>query len=76
MGDEIVFTSRWCFFGSLSNRTKTGVLCEDIKDIEFSWPIGMPLVHPLGQELWEVNSSLPGGRLARALRGLFYMCGT
>jgi phage-related protein len=40
---------------------------EDIKDIEFSWPIGMPLVRPLGRELWEVRSSLPRGRIARVL---------
>lgn len=29
---------------------------EDIKDVEFSWPIGMPLVGSLGRELWEVRS--------------------
>lgn len=40
---------------------------EDIKDVEFSWPIGMPLVRPLGSELWEVRSSLPRGRIARVL---------
>jgi phage-related protein len=40
---------------------------EDIKDVEFSWPIGMPLVRPLGRELWEVRSSLPRGRIARVL---------
>ena len=40
---------------------------EDIKDVEFSWPIGMPLVRPLGRELWEVRSSLIGGRIARVL---------
>src|SRR5229473_5471656 len=40
---------------------------EDIKDVEFSWPIGMPLVRSLGQELWEVRSSLPRGRIARVL---------
>jgi len=39
----------------------------DIKDVEFSWPIGMPLVRPLGRELWEVRSSLPRGRIARVL---------
>jgi phage-related protein len=43
------------------------VIGEDIKDVEFSWPIGMPLVRPLGQELWEVRSSLPRGRIARVL---------
>ena len=40
---------------------------EDIKDAEFSWPVGMPLVRPLGRELWEVRSSLPRGRVARVL---------
>ena len=40
---------------------------EDIKDVEFSWPIGMPLVRPLGRERWEVRSGLPRGRIARVL---------
>lgn len=40
---------------------------EDIKDVEFSWPIGMPLVRSLGRELWEIRSSLPRGRIARVL---------
>jgi phage-related protein len=40
---------------------------EDIEDVEFSWPIGMPLVRPLGRELWEVRASLLGGRTARVL---------
>ena len=43
------------------------VIGEDIKDVEFSWPIGLPLVRPLGRELWEVRSNLPGGRIARVL---------
>jgi phage-related protein len=43
------------------------ILGEDIKDIEFSWPIGMPLVRPFGRGLWEVRSNLPGGRIARVL---------
>ena len=43
------------------------IIGEDIKDVEFSWPIGMPLVRPLGRELWEVRSSLKRGRIARVL---------
>ena len=43
------------------------IIGEDIKDVEFSWPIGMPLVCSLGRELWEVRSSLPHGRIARVL---------
>lgn len=40
---------------------------EDIKDVEFSWPIGMPLVRSHGSGIWEVRSSLPGRRIARVL---------
>jgi phage-related protein len=40
---------------------------EDIKDVEFSWPIGMPLCRSLGGGLWEVRSDLPLGRIARVL---------
>lgn len=43
------------------------IIGEDIKDVEFSWPIGMPLVGSLGRELWEVRSSLPHGRIARMI---------
>ena len=42
-------------------------LGEDIKDVEFSWPIGMPLVRSLGAGLWEVRSPLTQGRTARVL---------
>ena len=40
---------------------------EDIKDVEFSWPIGMPLVGSLGRELWEVRNSLLHGRITRVI---------
>jgi phage-related protein len=40
---------------------------EDIKDVEFSWPLGMPLVRSLGRDLWEVRSRLPQGRIARVI---------
>jgi phage-related protein len=43
------------------------IIGEDIKDVEFSWPIGMPLVRSVGRELWEVRSSLPHGRIARVI---------
>lgn len=43
------------------------IIGEDIKDVEFSWPIGMPLVRSLGRDIWEVRSQLPGGRIARVL---------
>ena len=43
------------------------IIGEDIKDVEFSWPIGMPLVRSMGNDLWEVRSNLPHGRIARVL---------
>ena len=43
------------------------IIGEDIKDVEFSWPIGMPLVRPFGKGLWEVRSDLTQGRIARVL---------
>ncbi|MDN3279434.1 type II toxin-antitoxin system RelE/ParE family toxin [Frankia sp. RB7] len=38
------------------------IVGEDIKDVEFSWPIGMPLCRSLGKGLWEVRSELEGNR--------------
>jgi phage-related protein len=43
------------------------VLGEDIAAVEFTWPVGMPLVRPLKLGLWEVRSSLAGNRIARVL---------
>ncbi len=43
------------------------ILGEDVKDVEFSWPIGMPLVRSLSGGLWEVRSNLTGGRIGRVL---------
>ncbi len=43
------------------------IIGEDIKDVEFAWPIGMPLVRGLGDGLWEVRSRLTGGKIARVI---------
>jgi phage-related protein len=40
---------------------------EDIKDVEFSWPIGMPLCRSLEKGLWEVRTDLTSNRIARVL---------
>jgi phage-related protein len=47
-----------------SDRRRVG---EDIKDVEFCWPIGLPLCRAMGQGLWEVRSSLESGRIVRVL---------
>ncbi len=38
----------------------------DILTVQYGWPLGMPLVRPLGGGLWEVRSSL-GTRIARVI---------
>ncbi len=40
---------------------------EDIAAVEFTWPVGMPLVRPMKQGLWELRSTLPGNRITRVL---------
>jgi phage-related protein len=40
---------------------------EDIKLVQFRWPLGMPLVRKMEAGLWEVRSHLNGGRIARVL---------
>ncbi len=43
------------------------IIGEDIKEVEFGWQIGMPLARSLGQDLWEVCSSLTGRKIARVI---------
>ena len=33
------------------------VIGEDIKTVEFGWPLGMPLIRKLEPDLWEVRSN-------------------
>ena len=47
------------------DRTDRKVIGEDIKLVQFRWPLGMPLVRKLEAGLWEVRSDLSGGRIAR-----------
>ena len=39
---------------------------EDIKTVQFGWPLGMPLVEKLAVDLWEVRVKVPDG-IARTL---------
>lgn len=39
---------------------------EDMKTVQFGWPIGMPLVRKLAKDLWEVRIHL-ADRIARVL---------
>lgn len=40
---------------------------EDIKTVEFGWPIGMPTCKPLGDGIYEVRTRLGQNRIARVL---------
>ncbi len=42
------------------------VIGEDIKTVQFGWPLGMPLVRKLEPDLWEVRSNVSSG-IARVL---------
>lgn len=42
------------------------IIGEDIKTVQFGWPLGMPLVRKMGKDLWEVRIHLEG-RIARVL---------
>ena len=67
------------FFRTLSNKepvrewlktlTKEdrAIIGEDVKTVEFGWPVGMPVCRPMtGRKgLWEVRSHLTDGKIAR-----------
>jgi len=40
---------------------------EDIKTVEFGWPVGMPVCRPLGEGIYEVRTSLDQNQIARVL---------
>lgn len=39
----------------------------DIKTIEYSWSIGMPICKPLGKGMYEVRSNLTDGKIGRVI---------
>jgi len=39
----------------------------DLMRVQFRWPVGMPLCRAMGDDLWEVRTSLPSNRIARVL---------
>ena len=47
-------------------REEPRIIGENLKTVQFGWPLGMPLVRKLDQGLWEVRSRLPG-RIARVM---------
>ena len=53
-------------------REERRIIGEDLKTLQFRWPLGMPLVRSLGDGLWELRSTLP----TRIARCLFYLPGS
>jgi len=48
----------------LKDRKRVG---EDIKTVEFGWPVGMPVCKPFGDGIYVVRTSLAQNRIARVL---------
>ena len=42
------------------------IIGDEIRTVQFGWPMGMPLVRKMEEGLWEVRVDLPN-RIARAL---------
>lgn len=48
-------------------RADREVIGEDLRVVQFGFPMGLPLCDNLGRGLWEVRSSLPSKREARLI---------
>ena len=51
------------------DRDDCRIIGSDIKDVEFSFPIGLPLCRSLSgyKDLWEVRSKITGRKIARVI---------
>ena len=54
----------WLVGLSLVNRREIGL---DLQRVQYRWPVRMPLVRPMGKELFEVRTPLPDGTTARVM---------
>ncbi len=48
------------------SRDQCKVIGEDIKTLQFGWPVGMPLARKMAEDLWEIRSRLSPG-IARVI---------
>lgn len=49
------------------------IIGEDLKVVQYRWPLGMPLVRKMGPDLWELRSSIPDG-IARVFFSIWNDC--
>jgi len=54
----------WLKMLAVADRKAIG---DDIRAVEFAWPLGMPLARPLGDGLHEVRTRLPSRNIARVI---------
>ncbi len=54
----------WLVGLTIANRRAVGL---DLQRVQYRWPVGMPLVRPMGKGLFEVRTPLPGGTTARVM---------
>ena len=54
----------WLIDLPAANRREVGL---DLQRVQFRWPVGMPLVRPMGKGLFEVRTPLPDGTTARVM---------
>lgn len=54
----------WLIGLPLANRREIGL---DLQRVQYRWPVGMPLVRPLGKGLFEVRTALPDGTISRVM---------
>jgi phage-related protein len=54
----------WLVGLTISNRRAVGL---DLQRVQYRWPVGMPLVRPMGKGLFEVRTPLPDGTTARVM---------
>lgn len=47
------------------NKADKKAIGEDIKLVQFRWPLGMPLIRKIETDLWEIRSNLSNKRIAR-----------
>ncbi len=46
-------------------RDNRKIIGEEIKLVQFRWPLGMPWVRKMEPDLWEIRSKLAGGNISR-----------
>jgi phage-related protein len=54
----------WLIDLPVANRREVGL---DLQRVQYRWPVGMPLVRPMGKGLFELRTPLPDGTTARVM---------